>query len=348
MDLDGCLMNEGQKLRDALVCLNRSSAQIAFVTDASLRVIGLLTDGDVRRALLDGASLESPVRPYINRNFVSVDANASRVQVLELMEARRIHGVPILDDKQRLVGLHRLQDIVRHERRPNWAVVMAGGRGTRLAPLTHSVPKPMIRVAGRPILERIVLHLVGVGIERIFLAINYLGEQVERHFGDGRALGCRIEYLKEDQPLGTGGALALLPEVPKHPVLVMNGDLITEADLGGIIDFHEQHASDGTRATIGVRQYYHRVPFGCIEVDGDRVVALEEKPTLSRVVNAGIYVFSPELIARIPKEYYPLTQAIEQVITQGETVRAYEVKEDWIDVGQRDQLRQALGDVPHE
>jgi NDP-sugar pyrophosphorylase family protein len=197
----------------------------------------------------------------------------------------------------------------------------------------------MLRVAGRPILERIVLHLVGFGIKRIFLAVNYLSEQIEDHFGDGQRVGCRIDYLREDAPLGTAGALGLLPERPVDPFLLMNGDLVTSADLGGLLD---QHVASGACATIGIRRYLHTVPFGCVERDGDRVTRLDEKPTLSREVNSGIYALDPSVLELVPADRPASTpELIAALLDRGDLVEAFEIEDDWIDVGQREQLAAA-------
>jgi NDP-sugar pyrophosphorylase family protein len=215
---------------------------------------------------------------------------------------------------------------------------MAGGRGTRLGPVTENIPKPMVRVAGRPILERLILHLVGFGIRRIFLSVNYLADVISGHFGDGAKFGCRIEYLRESEPLGTGGALSLLKEKPASPLIVLNGDLVTQVNLADMLDFHGRGRY---AATMGVRQYTHQVPFGCVELQGDRVVGLEEKPILDRCVNAGVYVLEPSLLARVPKSAYPITALFEDCLAKKEPVGAFEIREDWIDVGHRDQLKQA-------
>lgn len=329
-------------MRDALIALERGSVEIALVVDGDGRLVGLLTDGDIRRALLAGASIDGPLEPHMHTRFTAVGQNAGRAEVIDLMQARTIAQIPIVDGEGRLMGLHLLRDVIGSEPRPNWAVVMAGGRGTRLAPLTDHTPKPMLRVAGRPILERIVLHLVGHGIRRIFLSINYLSQVIESHFGDGSQFGAQIEYLREEQPLGTAGALTLLPAVPEAPVLVMNGDLVTQADVGALLDFHERGKQG---ISVAVRKYFHTVPFGCVELDGDRVASLEEKPTLSRLVNAGIYVLAPAVVARVPLGRESTTPAlIEQAIAAGETVRALEIEDDWIDVGQREQFKRARGE----
>jgi NDP-sugar pyrophosphorylase family protein len=234
-----------------------------------------------------------------------------------------------------------LHEFIEPVVRPNRALVMAGGKGVRLRPITDSTPKPMLRVAGRPILERIVLHLVGHGIKRIAISVNYLGSVIEDHFGDGRAFGCEIEYLREQRPLGTAGAIGLLAEPPTEALLVINGDLVTQADFGGLLDLHEQR---GFAATVGIRRYLHSVPFGCVERDGDRIVALEEKPTLERQVNTGIYAISPALAARVaPGAPLGMPDLISDALERSEPIGAFEIEDDWIDVGQRDQLERARG-----
>jgi dTDP-glucose pyrophosphorylase len=326
-------------IHEAMLGLERGAVGIVLVVDAHHRLVGTVTDGDIRRALLGGATLASPVQVYMQRKYTAVSSAAPRAEVLDLMRARFIQQVPIVDADGRLVGLHVLREIIGSVERPNWAVIMAGGRGERLRPLTDRLPKPMIKVAGKPILERIVLHLVGYGIRDIYISVNYLGDVIQNHFGDGSAFGCRIHYLTEDKPLDTGGALSLLPETPHDPLLVINGDLITQADIGAMLQFHRQ---GGYKITVAVEEYAHTVPFGCLEVDGDRVARLEEKPVLIRLINAGIYALSPEVLERVPRDKaFPITALIEQSVAVGDLVGAFRVKEDWLDVGQSEQLKQA-------
>lgn len=338
--LDRCRVPEGGTLLDALRVLETGGLELALVVDTNDRLVGVLTDGDIRRAILAGAPLDAPLAAHANRRYTKVSTSAGRAEVMDLMRARTIGQIPIVDDEGRLLGMHVLHEIIGGAVRPNWAVIMAGGRGTRLRPITDEIPKPMIKVAGRPILERTVLHLVGFGVRRIFLSINHLGEQIERHFGDGSNHGCRIEYLREDEPLGTGGSLSLMPEPPQDPLLVMNGDLITEADIGAMLDFHRDN---GQKITMGVRRYHHVVPFGCIDTDGDRITRMEEKPSIVRLVNAGIYVLAPEVVAKVPRASIGLPTLVEQCIDEGHTARIFEIETDWIDVGRPDQLKQARG-----
>lgn len=341
VDHYGCVVNPDATLLDGLRAIEQGGVEIALVIRPDRTLAGVLTDGDARRAILSGARLESPLLPHVRAGFISVTTSTSRAEVLDLMQARTIGQVPILDEEGRLIGLHRLHEILGAVERPNWAVIMAGGQGTRLRPLTDHVPKPMLRVAGRPILERIVLHLVGFGIRRIFLSVNYLGQVIEEHFGDGRALGCTIEYLREEEPLGTGGALALLPATPTLPFIMMNGDLVTQADIGRMI---ETHTASGSFATVGARAYVHSVPFGCLTRDGDRITAMVEKPDLRQSVNAGIYVLDPALLMLVPKDKATdLPSLLALAIESGETVTAFDIDDDWIDVGKRDELERARG-----
>lgn len=333
-----CCVSLSRTLLDAMRVIEQGGVGIALVLDASGRLVGMLTDGDIRRGLLGGASLESPLEPHVRRRFTSVTPSSGRAEVLDLMQSLVIHQVPVVDESGRVVGLHLLHELLGGVERPHWAVVMAGGRGTRLGPLTESIPKPMVRVAGRPILERLVLHLVGFGIRRIFLSVNYLADVISGYFGDGSKFGCRIEYLQESEPLGTGGALSLLKETPSSPLVVLNGDLVTQANLADMLDFH---ARGRFVATMGVRQYTHQVPFGCVEQEGGRIIGLDEKPIIDRSVNAGIYVLEPSLLARVPKTSYPITALFEECLRKREPVGAFEIRDDWLDVGQRDQLKQA-------
>lgn len=325
-------------LMDAMWVIDRGGSEIALVVDDG-RLMGVLTDGDIRRALLSGASMDTSLAAFMSPRYISVAAEAPRAQVLDTMQALAISQIPIVDEDGRLLGLHLLREILGAVTRPHWAVVMAGGKGMRLRPLTEQVPKPMLRVAGRPILERIVLHLMSFGIRRIFLATNYLAPVIEEHFGDGSSFGCRIDYLREDMPLGTGGALSLLPERSEHPIVVMNGDLVTNVDIGSMLAFHE---SGGQVATMAVRRYVHAVPFGCVTVDGDQVISQIEKPQLEQLVNAGIYVLDPSLVAQVPHgSEFPLPSLIDGALHRKEAVRVFVVEDDWIDVGRREHLERA-------
>lgn len=336
--LESVCIRENGSLFQALAVLQEGGAGIVLVRNGEGRLLGVLTDGDIRRALLQKASLDDPVAPYVSHDITTVGPGASRAEVLDLMQALRIHQVPVVGPDGSVQGLHLLHELLGAADRPHWAVIMAGGRGLRLGDLTKNTPKPMLKVAGRPILERLILHLVGFGIRRIFLSVHYLSQVIKDHFGDGSRFGCSIEYLEESEPLGTGGALSLLPEVPGHPVFVCNGDLITQADLDAMIRFHEAEAFD---LTVGVREYTYQIPFGCAETEGNRLVGLTEKPSMVHQINAGLYVVSPEILGLVPRQFFLITELIQTCLDRGKKVGAWRVEDDWIDVGHRHELDRA-------
>jgi len=325
---------------DGIRAIDQSDEGFTLVVSDTGRLLGMLTDGDIRRALLAGAKLDQPLAPYIRKEFFSVNAQTTRTEVLDLMQARKIRHIPVIDGSNNLLGIHLLSSIIGANKLPNWAVIMAGGKGTRLRPITETLPKPMIKVAGRPILERLVLHLVGHGISRIFVSVNYMSQIIEDHFGDGSQFGCTIDYLREDEPLGTGGALSLLPRSPSEPILVMNGDLIIESDIEHILNFHR---NGNYYATMATKPYQHEVPYGCIDTEGDRILSLREKPISSFLVNAGIYVLSPEAVNAIPAAFFPITQLFEQALEENKACGCYVIEEEWADVGQINDLRKAQG-----
>lgn len=341
------LIGPSASIRDAMRAIDRGAQNIALIVDDANRFVGTISDGDVRRAILRGLDLDSPASPHVNQAAITARPEDSRAGILDLMRARLVSQVPVVDYSGRVVGIHSLRELIGGEQRPNVAVIMAGGRGQRLHPLTATVPKPMLVVAGRPILERLVLHLVGFGIRQIVLAVNYLAECIESHFGDGSSFGCTISYLREapDRPLGTGGPLAILEDrigEISDPILVVNGDILTQFDVDS---FLRHHQDSGAVATVAVATYSHEVPYGVIDSrDGLRVAALEEKPLITRLVNAGIYALEPHLVSRIPRgESYPLTNLLSSCLSRGETVAIWRSPEDWQDVGQHADLERARG-----
>ncbi len=324
-------------------CMDKTGAGIVLAVDEEFKLIGTISDGDIRKALLRGCPLDREVTQLINRNGYKVLPTIPRDKVLDMMQTRRIEQVTILKEKGKVIGIHFLHDMLGIVSSHSWAVIMAGGKGMRLRPLTENIPKPMIKVAGRPILERIILHLISYGINRIFLAVNYLSNMIEEHFGDGSQYGVSIEYLREDKPLGSGGALSLLPELPSHPLLVMNGDLIEDANFDKMITFHTKN---NFYATMGVYPYFHQVPFGCVEMENNTLSSLVEKPILEETVNAGIYVLSPKAVSQVPKDtVFPITSLFEQALNADTQCGAFILEKEWLDIGSPQQLRQARGDV---
>lgn len=335
----------GETLREAMRVIERFSTAICLVLDGEGRLTGSLSDGDVRRALLAGASLDDPVDRWCRNDPTTVPLGTDRAAVLDLMRALQVPQIPEVDDQRRVVRLHLLKEIVGGATLPNLAVILAGGQGTRLRAVTGDLPKPMVRVAGRPILERLVLHLVGSGVTEIHLAVGYRSEIIEDHFGDGSAFGCRIVYLHEERPLGTAGPLRALLDapLPPEPVLVLNGDLVTSFSVRGLL---AAHRDSGASITVAVSDYSHEVPYGVIEADEvtGRVTGIREKPTWIGTVNAGVYALGPDVIATIPEDRaVPMTEVVGACLDRGDTVTAWPVVGDWHDVGRPQDLMRARG-----
>ncbi len=347
-ELERLLISAEDSIADAMRAIDLGGLQIALAVDPIGGLIGTVTDGDIRRALLAGRTLDDSVTPHVARAPLVVSPLHSRTEVLDLMRARQIAAVPIVDANGRLVGLHVMRALLGSVDRPNLAVIMAGGKGTRLAPLTRSMPKPMVSVAGRPILERLVLHFVGAGIGRVVIAVNYMAEMIESHFGDGSDFGCSIAYVREQptRPLGTGGALGLVPRVADpdgFPMIVANGDLLTRFAVADLLQFHE---ASGAVATVAVREYTHEVPFGVVESE-DRgfLGGFMEKPVASWRINAGVYVIEPHLTMRIPEGAdFPLPALLQDCLQRGEKVALWELSDEWYDVGSHTDLRRARGE----
>ncbi|HKC26634.1 MAG TPA: sugar phosphate nucleotidyltransferase [Jatrophihabitans sp.] len=344
--LDAVKAPQAATLRDVLATIDRSGQMVALLVDDTDRLVGLLTDGDVRRALLGGAALPDPALPFATTRPQTVAAGSGRALVLDLMRALRISAIPELDADGRVLGLHTLSDVVGVEPLPTPAVVMAGGRGTRLGTLTREMPKPLVEVAGRPILEWIILNLVGGGVHELYVSVNHLAEQIEERLGDGARFGCNVTYLREDpqQPLGTAGSLGLFRTVRPDldvPLLVMNGDLMVQFQPEDLVAFHDRV---GAEISVATRAYQHEIPFGVVGVDGDWVRTIEEKPTVTREINAGVYALAPSVLDLVrPEEPSTMPQLIQACLDTGKRVAAWQLQSDWIDVGTPADLARANG-----
>ncbi|MGZ4600906.1 MAG: sugar phosphate nucleotidyltransferase [Oryzihumus sp.] len=346
-DLQQACAPTSATIRETLEVVDRSALTVCLLIAEDGTLAGLLTDGDLRRALLKGAGLEDPALPFATTTPQTVEAGSPRPLVLDLMRALRIDVVPEVDAARRLVGLHTLSDVVGTEPLPNVAVIMAGGKGTRLGELTRHTPKPLMTVAGRSIIEWIVLNLVGGGIREIYVSVNHLADQVVEHLGDGSRLGCHIRYLHEspERPLGTAGSLTLLraerPDLA-DPVVVMNGDLMVQFDPSALLEFHER---SGSEVTLATRSYQHEIPFGVVETGpGNVVTGISEKPTVNVDINAAVYAVSPAALALLP-EGQPSTMPdlVQMCLDRGDRVSAWGISSEWIDVGTPKDLARAKG-----
>ncbi len=333
------LLPTAATLQDAIQSLDRSGLQIVLVVTEAGALFGTLTDGDIRRALLKGLNLQSQANQIAHQNPLVAPPEMGREMVLQLMQANRIHQLPVVDRNRIVVGLHIWDEILAPSTRPNMMVVMAGGRGTRLRPHTEHCPKPMLEVGGKPMLEHIIARAKAEGFREFVLAIHYLGEMIENHFGDGSKWGVSIGYLREQSPLGTAGALSLMASRPSVPFVVTNGDVMTDVRYGEMLEFHARHQA---AATMAVRQHELQNPFGVVRTSGVEIVGFEEKPVYRSHINAGIYVLGPEGLDSLqPGQYCEMPSLFDRIRERSGRTIVYPMHEPWLDVGRPDDLKLA-------
>lgn len=333
------LIGPNLMLRDALARIDASGIQLAVVIDDHGRLIGLLSDGDVRRALLRGVDLSIRVAEVMNPNPVVADSGRTRQELLAVMRRKVLHHIPIVDSERIVTGLATLDELAGILQHSNWVVLMAGGLGTRLRPLTENCPKPMLQVGGKPILENILEAFVEQGFCNFFISVNYMAETIVNHFGDGSRWGVSISYLHEEKRLGTAGALSLLPSLPQEPFFVMNGDLLTKIRFDAMLQFHKEHKAS---ATMAVREYDFQVPYGVVKMNGARIEGIDEKPVHKFFVSAGIYVLSPELMDHVPSDQYlDMPNLFEEGTAAGNIAAAFPLREYWLDIGRLEEFEKA-------
>ena len=331
-------------IRDALVIMGKGRRQIALVVDEDNRLVGTVTDGDVRRGILNDIAAERPVSEIMHPAPSTILADMARADQILLMQSKNIHQLPVVDDNRHVVGLVTMGELIEHRTagKPNMAVLLVGGLGSRLRPLTDDKPKPLISVGGRPVLETIVRQLREHGIHRLVFAVNHMASAIKDHFGTGEAFDVDIRYLEEDKPLGTAGPLGLLGEAPDCPFIVMNGDILTNVDFSSLLSFH---ASAEAMATVATRTFEIEVPFGVIKNEGHIITDIIEKPVRQFQVNAGIYAFEPEVLQHIPSGVHrDMPDLLSELIKTGDTVSGFPIHEYWIDIGRLEDLNQASGE----
>jgi dTDP-glucose pyrophosphorylase len=336
-------------IREVMERIDRGAQGIALVVDEDERFVATITDGDIRRAILAGGQLDDPLAPVLGRRTVrpggsiTVTVGTPVEDQSRLMEEYDIRHLPVLDDDGRIVELATRHGAERAAQLPVQAVIMAGGFGTRLRPFTDHTPKPMLSIAGRPLMERTIESLQQAGVRRINITTHYMPEKISNYFGSGSRLGVELNYVSEEQPLGTAGALSLMDE-SDDPLLVMNGDILTRIDYRALYDFHQDQQAE---LTVGVRHYEVELPYGVIDAKRGRVRRLREKPKYEFLVNAGVYVLQPSARRLIPPgQHYHMTDLIEELLSQNRIVACFPIIEYWLDVGKQDDLRRAQRDVP--
>jgi len=324
-------------LRDAIKNLDQTALQIILVADQDGALMGTITDGDIRRALLRGLGMATPVTDIMNPNPLVVPIGVNREAVLQMMQINKLHQLPVVDERRVVSGLYHWDDFFSQASRSNIVLIMAGGLGKRLRPYTEDCPKPMLSVGGRPIIEHIIDRAKAQGFNNFVIAIRYLGQMIKDHFGDGSSRGIRVEYVQEDEPLGTAGALGLIKELPENSLVVSNGDVLTDINYGDLLDFHERYNAD---ATMAVRMYEWQHPFGVVHTEGINIVGIEEKPTYQTHVNAGIYALSPRALVHIKKgQPCDMPEFFELLQTVNHKTIAYPMHEPWMDIGRPDDLK---------
>jgi dTDP-glucose pyrophosphorylase len=326
-------------IKQAIAKLNETGLQIVLVLDKDDILLGTVTDGDIRRGLLRGLPLDGSIENVMSSNSLVVPPEMSREMVVQLMQANRFRQLPVVDRNHKVVGLHLWDEITSPTERPNLMVVMAGGLGTRLRPQTETCPKPMLPVAGKPMLEHIIERAKTEGFGSFIISIHYLGYKIEEYFGNGERLGVEISYLKESAPLGTAGALGLLNPRPELPFVVTNCDVLSDIKYGELLDFHARHAAV---ATMAVRLHEWQHPFGVVQTQGVDIIGFEEKPIARTHINAGIYALSPEALNAIAaNSHCDMPTLFEQLQTEDKRTVAYPMHEPWLDVGRPDDLNRA-------
>lgn len=329
---------------DVLKIIDNSARQIALIVDEEQRLIGTVTDGDIRRGLLKGRQLTDPVSLVMNHYPTVASVYDSRENILALMKLKHLRQIPIVDDNGQIIQIETLDELLQPKKKENWVVLMAGGLGTRLAPLTDDCPKPLLKVGNKPLLETIMLSFIEQGFNKFYISVNYRSDMITDYFGDGSRLGVEIRYIHESKRMGTAGALTLLPETPQHPLIVMNGDLLTKVNFEQLLDFHITHNAN---ATMCVREYDLQIPYGVVKIDKHRLVGIDEKPLVNYFVNAGIYVLNPESIRYIPEDsFYDMPKLFEKLIDEKHNVSVFPIREYWLDIGRMADFEKANGEFP--
>lgn len=333
------ILSATANLREAIDCMNASSLRIVLIVNDRGELDGTISDGDIRRGLLKGLTLYSSIDSVIHRGALVVPPTMGRDMVFQMMVANRIQQIPVVDEQQRVTGLHVWDEIATPPMRLNRMVIMAGGKGTRLRPFTENCPKPLVAVAGKPLVEHIIERAKLEGFSDFVLAIHYLGHMIEDYFQDGENLGVNINYLREDAPLGTAGALSLLSPLPDEPFIVTNGDVVTDIRYGDLLDFHTRHMAS---ATMAVRSHEWQLPFGVVQTQGVDIVGFEEKPIDRSHINAGVYVLSPHALSELERDVVcDMPTLFERLQARDLRTVAYPMHEPWLDVGRPDDLEKA-------
>jgi len=333
------LLKPTSTIKEALQIIDKGAIQIALVVDEKEKLLGTLTDGDIRRGLLNNLSLKDSIETIIFKTPIVCSVEDTKEKILEIALAKKLHQIPIVDKDGKLVGIKEIAELLKPESKSNRVVLMVGGLGTRLRPLTEHTPKPMLKVGNKPILETIILNFKKYGFINIILCVSYKSEIIEEYFKDGSKFGVNIEYMHENKRMGTAGALSLVKERLEEPFFVMNGDLLTNINFENMMEYH---ILNNSVATMGVREYDFQVPYGVVKTNGADIVSIEEKPTHQFFVSGGVYVLSPKVLEYIPEdEYYDMPTLFEKLIEEKEKSISFPIHEYWLDIGRIEEFEKA-------
>lgn len=340
--IEDVLISKDATILEAVKCIDKGSVGIALVVDEAQKLLGTVTDGDIRRGLLKGISMEDCITKVMYTEPLTISSQTERDNVYKIMDEKRINCVPILGPDGIVIGAETRNEYIGKPKEDNIVFLMAGGLGSRLQPLTNDTPKPLIPIGERPILETIMSNFIQFGFKRFYISINYRGEMIREHFGDGSKFGAEISYIEETEQLGTAGSLSLLPEKPKQPIIVMNGDILTSINFQQLLAFHHHYKAS---ATMCVREFNFQVPYGVVTTEDHALVELIEKPNYNFFVNAGIYVIAPDVVDLIPKGvFFDMPTLFKEIVKQEKGTLAFPLREYWIDIGQHHDLEKAKQD----
>ncbi len=326
-------------IRQAFEVIDTGAMKIALVIDADRQLLGTITDGDIRRAILTGVGLETSIEGIYCCTPTTCGVNDSKEKILQLAVSHKIFQIPVVDADGRIVGIAEVDELLKASQRKNKVVLMVGGLGTRLSPLTDTTPKPMLHVGNKPILETIIDNFSKYGYTDIILCVGYKSHVIEEYFGDGTSFGVNIQYVHENKRMGTAGAVALVREKLVEPFFVMNGDLLTNINFEHM---HDYHVSNHAIATMAVREYEFQVPYGVVSVHNGKIAAIEEKPTHKFFVSAGIYMLSPQTLEHIPEnEFFDMPTLFEKIISSQHNAVSFPIREYWLDIGRMSDYERA-------
>lgn len=338
-NIEDIIVKESTSILEVLQIIDKSSKQLAIVVDKNKKLLGTISDGDIRRALLNNISLNESVKNIYFKTPTVASINNSKEEIINICRTKKIHQIPIVDDKGDLIGLEILDELISKEIKTNKVILMVGGLGTRLRPLTENTPKPMLKVGNKPILQTIVEKFAEYGYTNIVMCVNYKSHIIQDYFGDGKDFGVNIDYILEEQRMGTAGALSLLTEKPIEPFFVMNGDLLTNVNFEHL---HNYHLSNDSMGTMCVREYDFQVPYGVVNIENSKILSIEEKPTHKFFVSAGIYMLSPEILEYIPQnQFYDMPTLFEKIISEKQNAISFPLREYWLDIGQIEEYKKA-------